>query len=98
LVALPFFYIVIAKGVSGLTATAARYACVAVVIIVSIGTTVTYFDRADEWTVAKPKPDWRSVAEYFDRELSCSSEKAGILLWTAPGRSRLNTIDLSLRT
>ena len=79
LVALPFFCIVIAKGLSGITVPAVRYACFVVAILVSIGTTRLYFDRADEWTIAKPKPDWRSVAEYLDRELSCSSEKPGIL-------------------
>jgi dolichyl-phosphate-mannose-protein mannosyltransferase len=76
LVALPFFFIVLAKGVTGLNSSPARYACVAVVVLISIATVATYFRRGDEWTVYKPNADWRSAAHYLDEELKLSDRAA----------------------
>ena len=85
IVVLPFFFIVVAKGVAGFGAKSTRYTCIVVVILINISTIITYFSRADERTVTKMKPDWRSVARYLDSELECSSEQFGIFATDGAG-------------
>jgi mannosyltransferase len=84
-VALPFFFIVVAKGVTGFDGKVAKRTCIIIVILVNITTVVTYFSRDSERTVTQPKPDWRSVARYLDSELIGSSERASIFATDGAG-------------
>ncbi len=66
LVLLPFFLMVVAAGVTGFRHrlwTVAGSSLVMVFCLVALG---AYFARLDQWTVYKPNPDWRAVAEYLD--------------------------------
>ena len=99
LVALPFFYIVIAKGVIGVVeASESKWlgslgrtfvrslagACIVVVILLSVFTLKEYFRRGEEWTVYKPNPDWRSAARYLESGINASSEPLTIFAAVPP--------------
>ena len=98
-VALPFFYIVISRGVIGIADAplSDRFGsfgrtfvktfggvCVGVVISLNIFTLKEYFRRDEEWTVYKPNPDWRSTARYLENEISRSSEQPVIFAVIPP--------------
>ena len=91
LVALPFFYIVIAKGVIGLAEVSESKslgafgrtfvkslagACVVIIILLNVFTLKEYFRRDEEWTVYKPNPDWRSAARYLEGAINASSDRS----------------------
>lgn len=91
LVALPFFYIVIAKGVIGIAdfsesirqrsfgrtfVKSLAGACIVAIILLSAFTLKEYFRRDEEWTVYKPNPDWRSAAHYLENGINASSDRA----------------------
>lgn len=62
---LPFFYIILAKGATGFKTKVTRTICTGIVILFSIAALIGFFRKADEWTVYKHNPDWRSAANYF---------------------------------
>ncbi len=70
LVAMPFFFIVIGRGVTGINWNIARFACLLIVAGFAVSSLVSYFSRQDVWTVYKPKPDWKSAVSYFEGEAS----------------------------
>jgi 4-amino-4-deoxy-L-arabinose transferase-like glycosyltransferase len=89
LVALPFFHIVIAKGIICIADASESIrpgsyarafvkslagACIVVVILLSVFTLKEYFRRDEEWTVYKPNPDWRSAARYLESGINASSD------------------------
>lgn len=98
-VALPFFYIVIAKGVIGIAyarvperfgsfgrtfVKALGGGCILIVIALNIVTLKEYFSRDEEWTVYKPNPDWRSAAPYLESGINSSSEQLPIFVVIEP--------------
>src|SRR5262249_5606134 len=97
-VALPFFFIVIAKGVIGITeiqtpkrlgsfgrtsVQALGGVCIIVVTLLNIFTLKEYFRRGEEWTVYKPNPDWRSAAHYLESEINHSNRPSEQLAFFA---------------
>ncbi|MGE0126714.1 MAG: glycosyltransferase family 39 protein [Blastocatellales bacterium] len=98
-VALPFFYIAIARGVIGImdipvserfgsfgraSVKSLGVACIVIVILLNIFTLKEYFGRDEEWTVYKPNPDWRSTARYLENGLSSSPEPMAIFAVIQP--------------
>lgn len=49
--ALPFFFIVIARGALAFKNKIIRYACISMIIVVSVSTVAMYYNRQDVWTV-----------------------------------------------
>jgi len=68
-VVLPFFYILIAKGITCFKYKPISIASTIFTITLSIVTLTSYFKKIDEWTVYKPNPNWRAAAHYFNNEL-----------------------------
>ena len=68
-VALPFFYILLAKGITCFKYKPISIASTIFTIILSIVTLTSYFKKSDEWTVYKQNPDWRATANYLGKEL-----------------------------
>lgn len=68
--AMPFFYIVIAVGALALKNKVFRYACVSMIVFVSIATVAAYYSRQDVWTIYKPNADWRAAASYLGEEIN----------------------------
>ena len=66
---LPFFYILIAKGITCFKYKPISIASTIFTITLSIVTLTSYFKKIDEWTVYKPNPNWRAAAHYFNNEL-----------------------------
>ncbi len=88
LVAIPFFYIIIARGLIGVVDASESMrpgsfgrafgkslagVCILVVIFLSAFTLKEFFSRDEEWTVYKPNPDWRSAARYLESGLNDTS-------------------------
>ena len=65
---LPFFYMVLSKGVTGIKNTVLKAVVIAMVIVFSSVATVEFFMKTDLRTVYKQNPDWRSATEYFMNE------------------------------
>jgi hypothetical protein len=74
-VLLPFFYIVLARGVTGFRSQFVTVVSITLVVAVNVVTLVTFLQRGDEWTVYKPNPDWRAAARYFDDELAGTANR-----------------------
>lgn len=74
-VVLPFFYIVLVKGITGFKAKSITTAFITFAVILSIITLISFFKKSDQWTVYKPKPDWRAAARYFDSELKDTTKR-----------------------
>lgn len=68
-VALPLYFMVLARGAIGFQRPAVAPAMVAALLGLSVASLVSFVAREDEWTVYKPRPDWRSATAYFEREL-----------------------------
>jgi mannosyltransferase len=69
LVLLPFFYMALARGAVDFRREWATRAVVTGVVALTVVVLGASLARGDEWTVYKPKPDWRSAATYLDEEL-----------------------------
>jgi Dolichyl-phosphate-mannose-protein mannosyltransferase len=69
LVLLPFFYMALARGAVDFRRRWVTHTVVAGVVVSSVVALGTSLARGDEWTVYKPKPDWRSAAAYLEQEL-----------------------------
>ena len=69
LVVLPFFYILLAIGITCFKYKPISIASTIFTIILSIVALTSYFKKSDEWTVYKQNPDWRATANYLDKEL-----------------------------
>jgi mannosyltransferase len=69
LVLLPFFYLVLATGALGFRREWVTRAVVIAVVTLHVAVLGASLARGDEWTVYKPKPDWRSAVTYLDGEL-----------------------------
>ena len=69
-VALPLYFMVLARGAVGFRRPAVGPAGVAVLLGLSIASLVAFVAKEDEWTVYKPRPDWRSATAYLERELT----------------------------
>lgn len=88
IIAMPFFYIFLSIGATGAGRPFARRAITTALIILSIASLLSFLVKnQDEWTVYKPKPDWRSVAGYFKDELKAAGE--GLAVYTAVPVSEL---------
>lgn len=74
-VVLPFFYIVLVKGITGIKAKSISIASITFTVILSIITLTSFFNKSDQWTVYKPKPDWRDASHYFDSELKNTTKR-----------------------
>ncbi len=70
--ALPFFFIVIAGGVTAFKNKIIRYACISMIVVVSVSTVAMYYNRQDVWTVYKPNADWRAAARYLEGEINAA--------------------------
>jgi mannosyltransferase len=73
LVAMPFFYLLLARGALGF----GWWSRVAVGALVA-GTLCAlglFLTKGDQWTVYKPNADWRSMAEYLGGELQATKGK-----------------------
>lgn len=74
-VLLPFFYIVLIKGIAGFKVKSISTAFVTFTIMLSVITITSFFNKSDQWTVYKPKPDWRDASYYFDNELKNTTNR-----------------------
>jgi len=98
-VALPFFFIIIARGVVGVAEASESkrlaprgqvlikslaVACIVIVALLNAFTLKEYFRRGEEWTVYKPNPDWRSAARYLETGINASPEPLTIFAVVPP--------------
>jgi hypothetical protein len=67
-VVLPFFYIILIKGITGVKARSVSLACTIFIVIFSIIALTSFFKKSNEWTVYQPKPDWPAAVRYFNDE------------------------------
>lgn len=65
-VLLPFFYLVLARGLTDFKTRKVTIVLVAFAVLFNIVTVAAFFEKSDMWTVFKPKVDWRSAAHFFD--------------------------------
>ena len=65
---LPFFFMIIAKGITGIKTKILRLAIIVSVVIFYVVVLVQFFNKADKWTVYKPNPDWKAAVQYFVNE------------------------------
>jgi hypothetical protein len=87
-IALPFFYIILAKGAAGFKNKVTRTICTGIIILFSIVALIGFFRKADEWTVYKHNPDWRSAADYFCGEIK-NTEKPLLIFAVTPSTAQL---------
>ncbi len=71
---LPFFYLVLAKGLTEFRTRPITIASVMFAVLFSTTATSAFFQKSDVWTVYKPNPDWYAAARYFDDEIEDSSD------------------------
>jgi hypothetical protein len=77
LVALPFFYLILAQGIA-VVARPLTFAAILLTIIFNLLTLSAFFSRGDEWTVYKPKGDWREATRYLADETRDVKERIDI--------------------
>jgi hypothetical protein len=68
-VALPLYFMVVARGAIGFRCPAVAPVVVAGLLGLSLLSVVSFVAKEDEWTVYKPRPDWRSAVAYLERDL-----------------------------
>lgn len=68
LIALPFFYMVLARGALKITNRNLKLVSIVVLTVFSLTALASFFQKKNEWTVSAPSPDWKSAARYFDTE------------------------------
>ena len=83
-IVLPFFYIILVKGITGLKAKPISLVCTIFTIVLSIITLTSFIKKSDEWTVYAPKPDWRAAASFFDNELKDTTKRVFIFAVKPP--------------
>ena len=76
---LPFFLIVMARGVASFANTRMVIACAIMVLSVGAASYGALLYKDDTWTVYKPNPDWRSASRYLTTE-SGGANKADIVV------------------
>jgi hypothetical protein len=74
LVILPFYYLILVKGLTHFKNGSTISASVIAVLLFNVVTLSLFFYKNDEWTVYKPNPDWRAASYYFREELKSTSE------------------------
>ena len=65
---LPFFLMIIAKGITGIKTKIWRVTITVSVIIFYAVVLMQFFNMSERWTVYKPKPDWKATVQYFVNE------------------------------
>jgi len=79
---LPAFVLLVAIGVDHVRARKRRWAVLAlVVVLAAAGVVGLLFVRREQWTVYKPKPDWREAARWLKAEAS-GSGSLGVVITT----------------
>jgi len=72
---LPFFFVVVAAGLTGLmgptgiVSSLVRWTAWSLTGLLLVSNLYGYFALRDEWTVYKPHPDWRAAARYLTGEI-----------------------------
>ena len=94
-VALPFFYMILAKGATAFESKPVTISCIVLTIIFSIISLTAYFWKSERWTVYKPNPDWRAAAGYFGDELKGTAERS--LAFGATPATELTYYDVRIR-
>ena len=61
-ICLPFFFILVALGLDAVRPVAVRAILGAALLVLMVSGLMAFHTKADEWTVYKPNPDWRSAA------------------------------------
>jgi 4-amino-4-deoxy-L-arabinose transferase-like glycosyltransferase len=61
-VCLPFFFILVALGLDAVRPVAVRAVLAVCLLVLMVSGLAAFHSKADEWTVYKPNPDWRSAA------------------------------------
>ncbi|MCX5714998.1 MAG: hypothetical protein NT033_09435, partial [Candidatus Omnitrophica bacterium] len=82
-VVLPFFYIVLARGLTGFKNNALKLILIAAILIFAAATLKGFFTKDEEWTVYKHNPDWRSVGNYLLNEQEGVGKPISILVVSA---------------
>jgi hypothetical protein len=82
LVTIPFFYIVLANGVTGFSRRWITAGIAATLVWINVTALAAFFWKTDVWTVYKPRPDWRSAAAYFDAQLMATGRRDAIFVTT----------------
>ena len=62
---LPFFFMILAKGITAIKPRTLRVVTLLVIIGFNIIVLTKYYAKQEEETVLRPNPDWRSTADYF---------------------------------
>jgi hypothetical protein len=66
LAVLPLFLIVLASGITAVRFRRVRVGLASGCVALSVAASMGLYLRSDDWTVYKPKSDWRSAAAYLD--------------------------------
>ena len=83
LLAMPFFFMIIAAGITASKSVMLRTCLVLFLIFANVTTLISYFWRSDEWTVYKPNVDWRSAATFVrDRSMAAPSGRTIVLAFS----------------
>jgi len=67
--ALPFFFLIVAVGLTSIAPRWLRIAGSAAVVAMCAANLTAYFEYDDRWTVYKPHQDWRAAAHYLGEEI-----------------------------
>jgi hypothetical protein len=95
LVAMPFFFMLIAAGITAIKQPVLKSSLTALVILASGITLVSYFARTGAWTVYKQNADWRSAVSSL-RDQHDSKRDRTIVLAFSPS-DELSYYDPSIR-
>jgi len=83
-IVLPFFYIILVRGITGFKSKSKSFACIIFTIVLSIITLTSFIKKSDEWTVKAPKPDRRAATTFFHNELNDSTKRVFIFAVKPP--------------
>jgi 4-amino-4-deoxy-L-arabinose transferase-like glycosyltransferase len=74
-VTMPFFLMVLARGVVDWRINrVARAVATVFVLLIAVGSYGAWLAKSDVWTVYKPNPDWRAAASYLAEESASSGD------------------------
>jgi hypothetical protein len=79
---IPFFFMILAYGVTGFSRRWVTAGVAAALVGINLAALAAFSWKTDEWTVYKPRPDWRAAAAYFDAQLQATGRSEAIFVTT----------------
>jgi mannosyltransferase len=82
LVAMPFFFMIIAAGITATRSATLKTCLTTALILTNVAALTSYFWRSDEWTVYKQNVDWRGASTFLHDRSSEASGRTIVLAFS----------------